>query len=357
MTRKTSPRRALTAAALASLAVLAAPAAQAQNFGSQTVGHQESYSWVSIDQRACLDRAQAALQDVADRGRLNARVQAREGWYATLEGGGLYVGVHCVADDNSSSLTSSFARRMMVQVQVAAARDLRGGEGDIRADVTDCMRTGDCLDRRSRGGGFTGQGGRGGPGGFGNQGGFGGQDGRSGPGGGQGGFQGGGDFQQGRNNGRGQGRGCNWVNAQDPSLGEDSGRGVTDPAGHRAYALQGGAQRTPGFVRTRLQDLRGCLTADAYARMYGDISTAIAAVGRPTLGWPDGADPSNPADSGRGVSNAQAHRDYSARGGAANTPDFIAARLQAIAARARPDVYAQLYAEVSVAIARTAAGS
>ncbi len=145
---------------------------------------------------------------------------------------------------------------------------------------------------------------------------------------------------------------CGWVNAQDRSLGADAGRGVTDPAGHRAYALQGGAQTTPGFVRDRLQALRGCLSPGNYSTLYGDVSVTIAAVGRANLGWPDGTDNSNPSDTGRGVSNVQSHRDYAARGGAPTTPDAVAARLQTLASRVRPDVYAQVYADISVIMAR-----
>lgn len=146
--------------------------------------------------------------------------------------------------------------------------------------------------------------------------------------------------------------GCGWVNGNDSRGGSDYGRGTLDPAGHRNHILTYGAGVAPGIISQRLEVLRGCLSTDAYARLYADASVLIAGYGRSRLGWIDAQDGRFSTDTGRGISNWQAHYDWAAGGSAGQVPATVANRVAEINGRVPVDVAAQMYAELSVLIAR-----
>jgi len=149
---------------------------------------------------------------------------------------------------------------------------------------------------------------------------------------------------------------CGWVDGFDQSVAGDIGRGVTDGAAHRNYVLGNGTGAVPDLIANRLATLQRCLSAQAYASLYADVSVIAAAAGRAGLGWRDGQDGSVAGDSGRGVSNWQTHYDHAASFGGGDAPGLMRSRMIVLDAGLPLDVAAQLYADLSVAIARRALG-
>lgn len=149
--------------------------------------------------------------------------------------------------------------------------------------------------------------------------------------------------------------GCHWFNGQDSNNPSDTGRGVQDHAAHRNHVLNGNTRDTFASVQNRLTVLRGCMSREGYARLYADVSVRIAASGRASLRWVDGQDPAGGSDPGRGVSSAQAHANYVLASGPGAVPELVASRLRALGAVMRTEDYAQLYADISVMIARAGA--
>lgn len=147
--------------------------------------------------------------------------------------------------------------------------------------------------------------------------------------------------------------GCGWTNGHDPSLTSDGGRGITDANAHYQYIAGGASTATAaGFVGNRMTALSSCLPRGNYAKLYAAVSVAIAAVGRARAGWVDSADPKWTSDPGRGISDANAHLQWAnataepAKGGA-----FVGSRMTSLGSLPR-DVYAKLYSDVSVLIAK-----
>ena len=151
---------------------------------------------------------------------------------------------------------------------------------------------------------------------------------------------------------------CNWVDGLDPNgPTDDAGRGVTDWNAHQQYVAAGaGLGNAHALVGARIATLKSCLGKDAYARIYADLSILVGQYGRAHGGWVDGSDPAVPHDDGgRGISNWDAHRDYVTVGiGYGNANTLVANRLQTLSASIAREVYARLYADVSVLIARSA---
>lgn len=151
--------------------------------------------------------------------------------------------------------------------------------------------------------------------------------------------------------------GCDWPDGQDPRFRADPGGGVLNARAHYDYVASGNRASVPQAVANRFEAARGCLSSDAFAKLYSDAAVLIAAAGRRSAGWRDGPDPSAPPnDMGRGTSDGQAHYRYARGNGASQVPTSIGERMRVLNAALSRDAYAQLYGELSVLIARHAAG-
>ena len=107
------------------------------------------------------------------------------------------------------------------------------------------------------------------------------------------------------------------------------------------------------FVKNRMTALSSCISRDNYARIYASISVAIAAVGREKAGWVDGTAGDSPADPWRGVSDWKTHYALVATGsGLPNAADLVGSRMTQLGNYLPLDVYARLYSDVSVMIAK-----
>ena len=162
--------------------------------------------------------------------------------------------------------------------------------------------------------------------------------------------------------------GLGWVDGLDPRAGPDQGRGISNRDTHYGYPLSnaGNARGSVALIGDRLSSMLGgrstgnlggpapdSITPEQFAQLYADLSMAVAAVGRAQLGWVDGQDPSGPSnDSGRGISDGQAHYGYAlASQGRATVPALIQERMRVIQENVSAEQYANLYAAVSVRIA------
>jgi hypothetical protein len=77
-------------------------------------------------------------------------------------------------------------------------------------------------------------------------------------------------------------RGAGWLDRPDTRAGADGGRGIASYQAHYDFAADASRGATAsGFVRQRLTDLNGPLSADAYAHLYADVSILVARYGRP----------------------------------------------------------------------------
>lgn len=149
--------------------------------------------------------------------------------------------------------------------------------------------------------------------------------------------------------------GCGWRDAMDPNApANDPGRGIGNWRAHHDHVASGpGRADVHAVIGARLRTLRGCLPLEAYARAYADASVLIAEAGRGGAGWIDGMDGRGGADPGRGVRNWQAHFEHVASGrGVDSVHDIVAARLENLRNVLPLAVYARLYADVSVLLAR-----
>lgn len=153
------------------------------------------------------------------------------------------------------------------------------------------------------------------------------------------------------------GPGCGWINGYDNRVPNDLGRGITDLNEHRTYIRNQGPGAVPGLFSSRLEALRGCLPNDTYARLYADVSLIIADYGRRYAGWTDSMDSRGGADPGRGLSNWQSHYAHVANyGGAPSVPGLVAQRMSDIDRVISNEVAGELYAQVTVVIARYGLG-
>ena len=151
---------------------------------------------------------------------------------------------------------------------------------------------------------------------------------------------------------------CGWVDGMEPAApADDPGRGVSDWFAHQGYVLSGPGQTTAaGLVGARLTALRGCLSKEQFARIYADLSLLIGAYGRSHAGWVNAMDPAAPADDpGRGIAAWQAHADHVLKGpGLTTAPKFVPDRLRTLSGKVSKEVYARIYADVSIFVANYA---
>jgi hypothetical protein len=148
---------------------------------------------------------------------------------------------------------------------------------------------------------------------------------------------------------------CGWRDGMDPSAPpDDPGRGFLSAGPHLEFANSSGRGQAPRLFARRVASLRGCLGREGYARVYADVSVKIAQAGRSQAGWLDGMDPAAPADDpGRGLSNWQTHFDYVNSGpGETTIPGLLERRLATLQSRIGVGAFANLYAELSVTLAR-----
>ena len=153
-------------------------------------------------------------------------------------------------------------------------------------------------------------------------------------------------------------KGCGWRDAQDPTAGSDPGRGVADWSVHYDYVNSGaGIATVQDLVGARLAVLNQCLSRESYAGLYAAASVKIAAAGRLGAGWVDGMDARTASDIGRGLSDQAVHRQYILSGAGASTAhSLVVQRMATLRAVLDRTVYARLYADLSVLIARCAVG-
>lgn len=157
---------------------------------------------------------------------------------------------------------------------------------------------------------------------------------------------------------RGACSGCGWKNGHDPAAPpHDPGRGLLNRNDHYNHAMTGGGANGHRLVAERLATLETCLDSDQHARLYGDVSVLIAETGRRLAGWVDGMDQSARSDPGRGSSNWQLHHDYAAGGGGGNVSGLVGQRMQTLSQSLGAQAFAQLYAEVSVLLAKYGTGT
>jgi hypothetical protein len=144
---------------------------------------------------------------------------------------------------------------------------------------------------------------------------------------------------------------CVWANGQDRTgPADDPGRGTLDSAAHHSYVASGpGVQRAHKLVGDRMGALKACLDKTAYAKLYADLSVAIAKVGVEKGGWGAPRDAPPAGDGGRGIQDWNAHNAFAASdAGAAAAQGFVTARMQALSAKIAKEAYASLYADVSI---------
>lgn len=149
--------------------------------------------------------------------------------------------------------------------------------------------------------------------------------------------------------------GCGWIDGMDQAGKDDPGRGLLNWHIHYDHVKFG---RAPSdvhrIVGTRIATLTECLPRFEFARLYADVSVLIAKAGRSHAGWKDQMDSAAPSDDpGRGISNWQLHYDHVAQH-QETTPvsRLVNARMKALSTELPRDIYARLYADVSVLIAK-----
>jgi hypothetical protein len=103
-------------------------------------------------------------------------------------------------------------------------------------------------------------------------------------------------------------------------------------------------------IGTRMNALKGRLSNDDYARLYGDLSVTIARYGQ-SVGWINGID-NRLGDPGRGVSDFNAHYGHSLRNNGALVAELIVERLTTLQSALAPAAFAALTAEVSGLLAQ-----
>lgn len=150
---------------------------------------------------------------------------------------------------------------------------------------------------------------------------------------------------------------CIWTDGMDPAVPVDGGRGVSDWRAHYEFAAKGkGAAAAAELVGPRLAAIKACQDPAAFARLYADLSILIGAYGRIHAGWRDGGDPTAPQDDGgRGITSWTAHEQHVLVGtGMSNADALVGARMKALATALPKDVYARLYADLSIVVANAA---
>ncbi len=142
---------------------------------------------------------------------------------------------------------------------------------------------------------------------------------------------------------------CNWVNGADLSLADDNGRGITDWNAHYQYAMNV-ADLAPSvnYIGNRMTTLESCLPLETYAAYAASISVTIAKCGIQYGGWTNSPDNAIP---GCGLLDSAEHYSY-AIGGNNNIDDLTRQKMQFLSQNIDKEVYAKLYADVSVVLAK-----
>jgi TRAP-type C4-dicarboxylate transport system substrate-binding protein len=142
---------------------------------------------------------------------------------------------------------------------------------------------------------------------------------------------------------------CNWVNGADPSLADDNGRGITDWTAHYQYAMNAvDLAPSVNYIGNRMTTLESCLPLETYAAYAASISVTIAKCGIQYGGWTNSPDNAIP---GCGLLDSAEHYAY-AIGGNNNVDDLTRQKMQFLSQNIDKEVYARLYADVSVVLAK-----
>jgi hypothetical protein len=148
---------------------------------------------------------------------------------------------------------------------------------------------------------------------------------------------------------------CGWRDGMDSSaLADDPGRGILSAGPPLEYANSGARGQAPRLFARRMASLRGCLGREGYARVSADVSAKLGQVGRAMAGWVDGMDGAAPADDpGRGLANWRTHFDHVNSGaGESTVAALVERRLAALQSKIGAGAFANLYAELSIILAR-----
>lgn len=148
---------------------------------------------------------------------------------------------------------------------------------------------------------------------------------------------------------------CGWRDGMDSAApSDDPGRGILSAGPHLEYANSGARGQAPRLFARRMASLRGCLGREGYARVYADVSAKLGHVGRSMAGWVDGMDGAAPSDDpGRGLSNWRTHFDHVNSGpGESTVAALVERRLAALQSKIGGSAFANLYAELSMTLAR-----
>lgn len=142
---------------------------------------------------------------------------------------------------------------------------------------------------------------------------------------------------------------CNWVNGSDASIPDDNGRGVLDWNAHYNYALNVPELLSSSvYMGDRVTTLKGCLSQEMFASSFASVSLAIARCGIQYGGWTNSPDNAIP---GCGSLDSMDHYYY-AIGGNNNMGDLTRQKMKYLSENIDKEVYARLYADVSVTLAK-----
>lgn len=142
---------------------------------------------------------------------------------------------------------------------------------------------------------------------------------------------------------------CNWVNGQDASISDDNGRGILDWNAHYNYALNAPELLSSSvYIGNRVAALKTCLSQEMFASTYASVSLIIARYGIQYGGWTNSPDNAIP---GCGILDSMDHYSY-ALGGNNNMDDLTRQKMKYLAENIDKEVYAKLYADVSVTLAK-----
>jgi len=142
---------------------------------------------------------------------------------------------------------------------------------------------------------------------------------------------------------------CNWINGSDASIPDDNGRGILDWNAHYNYALNAPELLSSSvYVGNRVTNLKNCLSQEMFASSFASVSLMIARCGIQYAGWVNSPDNAIP---GCGILDSMDHYSY-AIGGNNNMGDLSRQKMKYLSENIDKEVYARLYADVSVALAK-----
>jgi hypothetical protein len=146
---------------------------------------------------------------------------------------------------------------------------------------------------------------------------------------------------------------CNWIDAQDSSLAENSGRGISSRDDHFNYAMNSPTMSgLSALIDSRMSLLQGCLDRTNYANVYADVSLWLAKYGRDSCGWIDAQDFGLAEDKGRGVSSHYEHYKYAITASdMSGLGALVASRMSILEGCLDRANYANVYADIAVTVA------